>query len=160
MCARLGCAILGLTIDGIGLQYSVRNCLDDQARTQRETAVAQYGLQLLFWRRTFKKEQGTKLGIAILLHDVAIVMRCDEGFDRLIERESANAHVIHGDALIRENIERFANRGIATTDGDDGRTRVFAPLDYSDAEPVLYVGKMVEFDALRFKNLREFEGWS
>jgi hypothetical protein len=36
----------------------------------------------------------------------------------------------------------------------------FATLDYSDAEPVLYVGKMVEFDALRLKNLRAFEGWS
>lgn len=36
----------------------------------------------------------------------------------------------------------------------------FATLDYSDAEPVLYLGKMVEFDALRLKNLRAFEGWS
>jgi len=36
----------------------------------------------------------------------------------------------------------------------------FATLDYSDAEPVLYVGKMVEFDALRLKNLRALEGWS
>jgi hypothetical protein len=36
----------------------------------------------------------------------------------------------------------------------------FATLDYSDAEPVLYVGKMVEFEALRLKNLRAFEGWS
>lgn len=36
----------------------------------------------------------------------------------------------------------------------------FATLDYSDAEPVLYIGKMVEFDALRLKNLRALEGWS
>jgi len=36
----------------------------------------------------------------------------------------------------------------------------FATLDYSGSEPVLYLGKMVEFDALRLKNLREFEGWS
>ena len=36
----------------------------------------------------------------------------------------------------------------------------FATLDYSDAEPVLYVGKFVDFDALRMKNLRTFEGWS
>jgi hypothetical protein len=36
----------------------------------------------------------------------------------------------------------------------------FATLDYCDSEPVLYLGKMVDFDALRFKNLREFEGWS
>ena len=36
----------------------------------------------------------------------------------------------------------------------------FATLDYSDAEPVLYLGKMVEFDALRLTNLRALEGWS
>jgi len=36
----------------------------------------------------------------------------------------------------------------------------FATLDYSDSEPVLYVGKMVDFDALKLKNLRAFEGWS
>jgi hypothetical protein len=35
-----------------------------------------------------------------------------------------------------------------------------ATLDYSDVKPVLYLGKMVGFDALGFKNLREFEGWS
>ena len=43
---------------------------------------------------------------------------------------------------------------LSSTGGD------FATLDYSDAEPVLYVGKMVEFEALRLKNLRAFEGWS
>ncbi|HLY19750.1 MAG TPA: DUF4178 domain-containing protein [Bryobacteraceae bacterium] len=36
----------------------------------------------------------------------------------------------------------------------------FATLDYSDAAPVLYVGKAVEFDDLKLKNLRAFEGWS
>ncbi len=36
----------------------------------------------------------------------------------------------------------------------------FATLDYSDTQPVLYVGKMVEFEDLKLKNLRTFEGWS
>lgn len=36
----------------------------------------------------------------------------------------------------------------------------FATLDYSDADPVLYIGKTVDFDALRLTNLRAFEGWS
>jgi hypothetical protein len=35
----------------------------------------------------------------------------------------------------------------------------FATLDYSDPAPVLYVGKAVELDALRLRNLRTFEGW-
>jgi hypothetical protein len=35
----------------------------------------------------------------------------------------------------------------------------FATLDYSDAEPLLFLGEMVDFDSLRLKGLREFEGW-
>jgi hypothetical protein len=36
----------------------------------------------------------------------------------------------------------------------------FATLDYSDAEPLLFLGEAVEFDDLHLKNLRQFEGWS
>ena len=36
----------------------------------------------------------------------------------------------------------------------------FATIDYSDEQPVLYLGENVEFDTLRLKNLRSFEGWS
>jgi len=36
----------------------------------------------------------------------------------------------------------------------------FATIDYSDDEPVLYLGESVDFDNLKFKNLRSFEGWS
>ena len=39
-------------------------------------------------------------------------------------------------------------------------SRKFATLDYSDAEPVLYLGELVESDDLKLKNLRQFEGWS
>jgi len=39
-------------------------------------------------------------------------------------------------------------------------TGKFATLDYSDNEPVLYLGEFVEFEDLKFKNLRQFEGWS
>lgn len=39
-------------------------------------------------------------------------------------------------------------------------TRKFATLDYSDAEPSLYIGEFVEFEDLKMKNLRQFEGWS
>jgi uncharacterized protein DUF4178 len=35
----------------------------------------------------------------------------------------------------------------------------FATLDYSDDEPVLYIGKATDFDALRLRNVRAFEGW-
>jgi hypothetical protein len=36
----------------------------------------------------------------------------------------------------------------------------FATLDYSDEQPALYLGEFVEFDELKLKNLRAFEGWS
>ena len=35
----------------------------------------------------------------------------------------------------------------------------FATLDYSNDEPALYIGKAVDFDALRLRNVRTFEGW-
>ena len=35
----------------------------------------------------------------------------------------------------------------------------FATLDYSDEQPALYLGEFVEFEDLRLKNLRSFEGW-
>jgi uncharacterized protein DUF4178 len=39
-------------------------------------------------------------------------------------------------------------------------TGKFATIDYSDEQPALYLGEMVEFDALGLQNLRTFEGWS
>ncbi len=38
-------------------------------------------------------------------------------------------------------------------------TGKFATLDYSDEQPALYLGEFVEFDELKLKNLRRFEGW-
>jgi len=39
------------------------------------------------------------------------------------------------------------------------QTGKFATLDYSDDQPALYLGEFVDFDNLKFKNLRQFEGW-
>jgi hypothetical protein len=35
----------------------------------------------------------------------------------------------------------------------------FATIDYSENPPLLFLGEAVEFDSLKMKNLREFEGW-
>lgn len=35
----------------------------------------------------------------------------------------------------------------------------FATIDYSEDPPLLFVGEAVEFDSLKLKNLRSFEGW-
>jgi hypothetical protein len=38
--------------------------------------------------------------------------------------------------------------------------RAFGTLDYSDTEPILFLGEWVEFEELQLKNLRQFEGWT
>lgn len=35
----------------------------------------------------------------------------------------------------------------------------FATLDYSDPEPLLFLGEAVAFEDLKLRNLRQFEGW-
>lgn len=35
----------------------------------------------------------------------------------------------------------------------------FATIDYTEEPPIVFVGEMVDFDSLRLKNLKEFEGW-
>jgi hypothetical protein len=35
----------------------------------------------------------------------------------------------------------------------------FATIDYSEDPPLVFTGESVDFDTLRLKNLREFEGW-
>jgi hypothetical protein len=39
-------------------------------------------------------------------------------------------------------------------------TGKFATLDYSDQPPLLFTGEAVEFEDLKLRNLKEFEGWS
>lgn len=39
------------------------------------------------------------------------------------------------------------------------QSRKFATLDYSDEQPALYLGELVDFEDLKLKNLRKFEGW-
>ncbi len=40
-----------------------------------------------------------------------------------------------------------------------GRDARFATIDYSEEPPLLFLGEVVDFDGLRLKNLRQFEGW-
>jgi len=39
-------------------------------------------------------------------------------------------------------------------------TEKFATIDYSEDPPLLFLGEAVEFDSLKLKKLRSFEGWS
>jgi hypothetical protein len=40
------------------------------------------------------------------------------------------------------------------------QTEKFATIDYSENPPLLFLGESVDFDSLKLKNLRTFEGWS
>jgi hypothetical protein len=40
------------------------------------------------------------------------------------------------------------------------QTEKFATIDYSEDPPLLFLGEGVEFESLKLKNLRSFEGWS
>lgn len=40
------------------------------------------------------------------------------------------------------------------------RSNKFATIDYSEDPPLLFLGESVDFDSLKLKNLRNFEGWS
>ncbi|WP_109486070.1 DUF4178 domain-containing protein [Occallatibacter savannae] len=40
------------------------------------------------------------------------------------------------------------------------RSQKFATFDYSEDPPLLFLGEFVDFDDLKLKNLRTFEGWS
>lgn len=40
-----------------------------------------------------------------------------------------------------------------------GHDATFATIDYSDDAPILFVGRLVEYDDLSLRNLRTFDGW-
>jgi hypothetical protein len=38
--------------------------------------------------------------------------------------------------------------------------KAFGTLDYSDSQPLLFLGEWMDFEDLHLKNLRQFEGWT
>ena len=66
------------------------------------------------------------------------------------------AKVVGGDGELPVRVD--AGWETATADLRTPTTR-FATLDYSDDPPSVYLGEVVEFDALALRGLREFPGW-
>jgi len=54
--------------------------------------------------------------------------------------------------------EYWDKEEVTFADLRSGSTR-FATIDYSEEPPLLFLGHAVDFDELRLKNLREYEGW-
>jgi Domain of unknown function (DUF4178) len=40
-----------------------------------------------------------------------------------------------------------------------GHDDTFATIDYSDTEPLLFAGRLLEYEALELRNVRAFDGW-
>jgi len=41
-----------------------------------------------------------------------------------------------------------------------GEKNAFATIDYSEEQPLVFIGEYMEFDDLHFSNLRQFDGWT
>ena len=54
--------------------------------------------------------------------------------------------------------EYWDKRGVVFADlrGEDG---AFATVDFTERPPLLFVGELVDYDALRLRNVVQFEGW-
>ena len=59
-----------------------------------------------------------------------------------------------------QDLQKIACRLVVTFADFRTESGKFATLDYSDTQPALYLGEFVEFEDLKLKNLRQFEGWS
>src|SRR6202012_4719503 len=125
---RLGWAMGGLAIEGIEFLHSGGDGFENVAGAEREAAVAQDRTEFFFRSGRFQNEQRPQLGVAVLLDDVADFVLSDKNLDWIVEGESPNAHVIHRHTLSIEYVERFANRGLASTDGDYAGTRTWSPF--------------------------------
>ncbi len=68
-----------------------------------------------------------------------------------------SAHCIAGQGELPFQIEGGYDAPVADLLGDQA---AFATIDYSEDEPLLFVGRYVDFDDLRLTNLREFNGWT
>src|SRR5579863_6976746 len=90
--ARLGCATLGLTIDGIEFLGHIAvglsgNDVEHVLRTQGETTVDEYRAELVLGYGRFEKQKGAQLAVAILFDDVAVIVIREKGFDVGMEGE-------------------------------------------------------------------------
>src|ERR1700743_1017386 len=125
---RLGWAMGGLAIEGIEFLHSGGDGFENVAGAEREAAVAQDRAEFFFRSGRFQNEQRPQLGVGVLLAGVADFVLSNKDLDWIVEGESPNAHVIHRHTLSIEYVERFANRGITSTNGDYAATRPWSPL--------------------------------
>src|SRR4030095_2180042 len=67
------------------------------------------------------------------------------------------ARCIAGQGELPFRVNAGYNAPVADLLGENG---TFATLDYSEEQPLVFIGEYVEFDDLRFSYLKDLEGWS
>src|SRR5882724_3056525 len=92
------------------------NSIDDGIGRHREAAVAQDGIELGLLHRGLERQEGFQLRVAVLFNDENRRMRFQEDFNIAIERKCFDTQVIHIDFLPPEDVERLANRAVATAE--------------------------------------------
>src|SRR5258708_20609920 len=99
------------------------------AAAQGEPPVHEERAKAFFRDRRFGDEQRLELRIAVLLDDEIGRVLVDERLDALVERESANPHVVGEDALLAERVHRLAPGAVAAAAGNEAPRGSALPAD-------------------------------
>ena len=76
--------------------------------------------------------------------------------DRFEVSDARAARVVGGEGELPFRVMQGYETRAADLRSD---TEAFATIDYTDEPPRVYLGEVVEFDALALRGLRQFEGW-
>jgi len=71
-------------------------------------------------------------------------------------RNLESAHCIAGEGELPFKVGTGYDAPVADLLGEKN---AFATLDYSEDTPLVFIGEHMEFDALHFSGLRQFDGW-
>lgn len=125
------------------------------------------------WHLTFNDGRSGWLGEAQGTYAVSFLKETDAPLPPFENLKAGKKLELRGKTYRVQNVESarcvagqgelpFQIRGgydapVADLLGDD---RSFATIDYSEEQPLVFVGEYVDFDDLHFSNLKEFDGWS
>jgi hypothetical protein len=79
------------------------------------------------------------------------------GVEHFRVTEKSRARCIASQGELPFHVNSGYDAPVADVSGSGAR---FGTIDYSEYPPLVFLGERVEFDALAFAGLREFEGWS
>ena len=125
------------------------------------------------WHLTFNDGRSGWLGEAQGTYAVSFLKETDSALPRFESLKVGNKVELRGKTYRVQNVESarcIAGQGelpFQVHSGYDapvadflGEKNSFATIDYSEDQPLVFVGEYVDFDDFHFTNLREFDGWS